>query len=122
MATETTTLTLCLDHLYYLTADSNNTTGYTVDEVRQMIDEKGGDFQIEATITHPVPPPYTVEWDIENHQQRINNDEGHLIYLQEKLSSFEEGTEEYINIQTQIDSYEEDIKFCLEYIRSLQNN
>lgn len=57
MATQTTTLTLCLDHLYYLTADSNNQTGYSIEEVQKLISEKGGDFKIEATITHPVPDP-----------------------------------------------------------------
>jgi len=57
MATETTTLTLPLNHLYYLTADDNNDTGYTIEQVQALIDEKGGEFEIEATITHPVPPP-----------------------------------------------------------------
>jgi hypothetical protein len=32
MATESTTLTLPLAHLYYLTADTNNQTGYTLEE------------------------------------------------------------------------------------------
>lgn len=32
MATETTIFTLPLAHLYYLTADSNNQTGYTLEE------------------------------------------------------------------------------------------
>ena len=33
METKTTTLTLSLVHLYHLTADSNNQTGYTIEEV-----------------------------------------------------------------------------------------
>jgi hypothetical protein len=122
MATETTTLTLPLAHLYYLTADSNNQTGYTLEEVDALIKEHGNDYQIEATITHPVPPPYTVEWDIEQHQQRIANNQEYLVTLREQLETLEEETEEYTKIQEQIDAVEADIVACEEHIQSLQNS
>lgn len=61
MATQTTTLTLPLIHLYHLTADDNNTTGYTLDEVRALMDEHGKMHKVEATITHPVPDPEAEE-------------------------------------------------------------
>ena len=121
MATETTTLTLPLAHLYYLTADGNNQTGYTLEEVDALIAEHGNDYQIEATITHPVPPPYSVEWDIEQHQPRIANNEEYLSQLQEKLATLEEETEEYTQTQEQIDAVEADIVMCNEHIQSLQN-
>jgi hypothetical protein len=122
MATETTTLTLPLAHLYYLTADSNNQTGYTLEEVDALIAEHGNDYQIEATITHPVPPPYSVEWDIEQHQQRIANNEEYLVTLREQLETLEEETEEYTQTQEQIDAVEADIVASQEYIASLQNS
>lgn len=120
MATATTTLTLCLDHLLYLTQDSNNDTGYTEEEVRALIDENGGDFQIEATITHPVPPPYTVEGDIAAHEERIANDENMLVSLREQLSGLEPGTDEYARLEEQITAVETDIENCQNYIASLQ--
>jgi DNA-binding transcriptional MerR regulator len=116
---ETTTLTLCLDHLYYLTADSNNNTGYTLEEVQALIDEKGGSFEIEATITHPTPPPYSVEWDIQQHEERIANNQQYLITLREQLSQLEEDTQEYTSIQEQITAVEEDIVACENYIASI---
>jgi len=122
MATETTTLTLPLSHLYYLTADSNNETGYTLEEVDALIQQHGNDYQIEATITHPVPPPYTVEWDIEQHQQRIANNEEVLVNLREQLASYEEGSSEYDETQQQIESVESDIVMCNDHIQSLQNS
>jgi hypothetical protein len=122
MATETTTLTLPLAHLYYLTADSNNQTGYTLEEVSALITEHGNDYEIEATITHPVPPPYTVEWDIEQHQNRIADNEQYLVNLREQLETLEEGTDEYTQMQEQIDAVEADIVMCQEYIASLQNS
>jgi hypothetical protein len=122
MATETTTLTLPLAHLYYLTADSNNQTGYTIEEVDALIAEHGNDYQIEATITHPVPPPYSVDWDIEQHQQRIANNEEYLVTLREQLETLEEGTDEYTQTQEQIDAVEADIVVSQEYIASLQNS
>lgn len=118
---ETTTLTLCLDHLYYLTADTNNQTGYTLEEVQALIDEKGGSFEIEATITHPVPPPYTVEWDIEQHQNRIQQNQEALTQLQGQLTNLEEGTEEHTQIQEQISMIESDITYCEEHIANLQS-
>lgn len=120
MATETTTLTLCLDHLYYLTVDSNNQTGYTLEQVQALIDEKGGSFEIEATITHPTPPPYTIEGDIAAHQERISNNEQYLTTLREEFSSLEEGTDEYTRIEEQIASIEQDIQNCEDHIQSLQ--
>lgn len=122
MATETTTLTLPLSHLYYLTADSNNDTGYTLEEVQALIDEKGGSFEIESTITHPVPPPYTVEWDIEQHQQRIVNDEQTISSLREQLATFAEGSSDYDQVQQQIEMLESDIVMCNDHIQSLQNS
>ena len=122
MATETTTLTLPLAHLYYLTADSNNQTGYTLEEVDALIAEHGNDYQIEATITHPVPPPYSVEWDIEQHQQRIANNEEYLVTLAEQLETLEEDTEEYTQTQEQIEAVEADIVACQEHIASLTNS
>jgi hypothetical protein len=122
MATETTTLTLPLAHLYYLTADSNNQTGYTLEEVDALIAEHGNDYEIEATITHPVPPPYSVEGDIAAHEARIANNNEYLSQLQEKLTTLEEETEEYTQTQEQIDAVEADIVMCQEYIASLQNS
>jgi chromosome segregation ATPase len=119
MATETTTLTLPLAHLYYLTADSNNQTGYTLEEVDALIKQHGNDYQIEATITHPVPPPYSVEWDIEQHQQRIANNEEYLVTLAEQLETLEEDTEEYTQTQEQIDAVEADIQQSQDYITTL---
>ena len=56
MATlKTTTLKLPLAHLYHLTADANNDTGYTMEEITSLMHEHGGSHVIEATITHPVP-------------------------------------------------------------------
>ena len=57
MATKTETLTMPLMHVYHLTADPANTTGYTVEEVAALIEENGADHQIEITITTPVPEP-----------------------------------------------------------------
>lgn len=122
MATKTTTLTLPLTHLYYLTADGNNQTGYTLDEVRALIDEKGGDYQIEATITHPVPPEYSVEWDIESHQQRIDNNNELIFNYRQDLSNLKEGSDEYKRIEETITQLESDIQHCLDHIKSLEDN
>ena len=119
MATETTTLTLPLAHLYYLTEDSNNDTGYTIEEVIELIKEHGNDYQIEATITHPVPPPYTVEWDIEQHQNRIADNEQYLVNLREQLETLEEGSDEYTRVTEQIESVEADIVASQNHIASL---
>lgn len=121
MATETTTLTLPLAHLYYLTADSNNQTGYTLEEVDALIQEHGNEYQIEATITHPVPDPYTVEGDIAAHEARIANNRSTLTELQEKIATFEEETEEYTQTQQQIEAVEADIVACQEHIANLQS-
>jgi hypothetical protein len=122
MATETTTLILPLAHLYYLTADSNNQTGYTLEEVDALIAEHGNDYEIEATITHPVPPPYSVEGDIAAHEARIANNEEYLVTLREQLETLEEETEEYTQTQEQIEAVEADIVASQEYIASLQNS
>ena len=121
MATETTTLTLPLAHLYYLTADINNQTGYTLEEVDALIQEHGNDYQIEATITHPVPPPYTVEGDIAAHEERISNNGNILIQLTDQLNGLEEDSEEYTQIQNQISAVEQDILMCQEHILNLQS-
>lgn len=52
---KTTTLTLPLTHLYQLTYDPANTTGYTIEEVISLIDQNGHDYEIEATIITPEP-------------------------------------------------------------------
>lgn len=54
MDTKTETLTMPLMHVYHLTADPANTTGYTIEQVRALIEEHGTDHQIEITITTPV--------------------------------------------------------------------
>lgn len=53
---ETKTLTLNLMSLYHLTYDPNNDTGYTLDEVRQLIEEHGADHEVEATVTVGLNP------------------------------------------------------------------
>ena len=65
MATETTTLTLPLMHLYHLTADSNNDTGHTIEEVSALIEENGPDYEVEATITTPVCEPVAGEQTVD---------------------------------------------------------
>jgi len=122
MATETTTLTLPLAHLYYLTADSNNQTGYTLEEVDALIAEHGNEYEIEATITHPIPDPYTVEGDIAAHEARIANDQSMLAELQETIKTLEVETEEYTKTQEQIEAVEADIVNCEEYIVSLKES
>lgn len=121
METKTETLTLPLMHLYHLTADSANDTGYTMEQVTQMLEEYGPEHQIEATITVPVPPPYTVEWDIEQHQQRITNNQNQITELQEHLTTLEVDTEEYNQVQEQITALESDIQQCQDHIASLSN-
>ena len=59
MATNTVTLSLPMMHLYHLTADSANDTGYTIEQVTKMLEEHGPEYMIEATITTPVPEPQT---------------------------------------------------------------
>ena len=117
---ETTTLTLPLNHLYQLTADANNQTGYTLEEVVALIPENGGNYEIEATITHPVPPPYTVEWDIEQHQNRIADNQNYLVSLREELEGLTEEDPMYERVQESIASVEADIVSCEEHIAALQ--
>jgi hypothetical protein len=57
MITETKTLTLPLMHLYHLTADPNNDTGYTIEQVVELMKEHGSDHTLEVTITTPVCEP-----------------------------------------------------------------
>lgn len=57
MATQTVTLTMPLMHVYHLTADPANDTGYTIEEVTKLIEEHGSDHNIEVTVTHPIPDP-----------------------------------------------------------------
>lgn len=122
MHTKTTTLTLPLDHLYYLTSDENNQTGYTLEQVQALIDEKGGSFEIEATITHPVPPPYTVEGDIAAHEERIKNNQEYLSTLKEQISGLNEGDANYSDLEKQIDAIEADISYCENHILSLKGS
>ena len=55
MSRATTTVTVSLMGLYHLTADPNNDTGYTIEEVTKMLEEKGAEYQMEVTVNHPVP-------------------------------------------------------------------
>lgn len=57
MATKTETLTMPLMHVYHLTADPANDTGYTIEEVTALMKEHGSDHRIEITVTTPVPEP-----------------------------------------------------------------
>lgn len=57
MATKTETLTMPLMHVYHLTADPANDTGYTIEEVTKLMEEHGAEHQIEITVTTPVPDP-----------------------------------------------------------------
>jgi len=57
MATNTVTLTMPMMHLYHLTADPANDTGYTMEQVTEMLNQYGSEHQIEVTVTHPVPDP-----------------------------------------------------------------
>lgn len=55
MARVTETLTMPIAHVYHLTSDPANDTGYTMEEITKMMEEHGGEKQIEITITHPIP-------------------------------------------------------------------
>lgn len=55
MATKTETLTMPLMHVYHLTADPANDTGYTIEEVTKLMEEHGAEYKIEITVTTPVP-------------------------------------------------------------------
>ena len=55
MTTKTETLSMPLMHVYHLTADPANDTGYTIDEVVALMDEHGSEHVIEITVTTPVP-------------------------------------------------------------------
>lgn len=57
MATKTETLTMPLMHVYHLTADPANDTGYTIEEVTKLMEEHGSDHKIEITVTTPIPDP-----------------------------------------------------------------
>ena len=120
MATET--LTLPVMHLYHLTADPVNDTGYTMEQVTQMLEEHGVEYLVEATITTPVPPPYSVEGDIAAHEARIQNNQETIANLTTQLLDLEEGTDEYSTIQEQIASIESDITYCEEHIANLQTS
>jgi peptidoglycan hydrolase CwlO-like protein len=122
METKTETLTLPVMHLYHLTADPANDTGYTMEQVTQMLEEHGAEYLVEATITHPVPPPYSVENDIAAHEARIQNNQETIANLTTQLLDLEEGTDEYSTIQEQIASIESDITYCEEHIANLQTS
>ncbi len=121
METKTETLTLPMMHLYHLTADPANDTGYTMEQVTQMLGEYGPEHKIKATITVPVPPPYSVENDIAAHEERIANNQSQIAQLQEQLTTLEEG-EEYTNTETQISELEKDIEYCRNHILNLTNS
>jgi hypothetical protein len=57
MATKTETLTMPVMHVYYLTADPANDTGYTMEQATDLLNEYGPEHQIEITITTPVYEP-----------------------------------------------------------------
>ena len=122
METKTETLTLPVMHLYHLTADPANDTGYTMEQVTQILEEHGAEYLVEATITHPVPPPYSVENDIAAHEARITNNQETIANLTTQLLDLEEGTDEYSTIQEQIASIESDITYCEEHIANLQTS
>lgn len=53
METKSEILRMPLMHVYHLTHDGMN-TGYTLEEVTQMIAEHGSDHKIEITVTIPI--------------------------------------------------------------------
>jgi hypothetical protein len=53
METKSEILTMPLMHVYHLTHDGMN-TGYTLEEVTEMITEHGSDHKIEITVTIPI--------------------------------------------------------------------
>lgn len=68
MATKTETLTMPLMHVYHLTADPANDTGYTIEEVTKLMEEHGPEHKIEITVTTPVPEPQPEVVDIASEQ------------------------------------------------------
>lgn len=68
MATKTETLTMPLMHVYHLTADPANDTGYTIEEVAKLMEEHGPEHKIEITVTTPVPEPQPEVVDITSEQ------------------------------------------------------
>jgi len=119
---KTTTVTVPLAHLYQLTADSNNDTGYTIEEVIALIDEHGNDYKLEVTVTHPTPPPYTVEWDIEQTENRIAQNQKTIEDLKKELENVIEDDDRRVRIQEDIPMLEKDIVTCEEHIASLNNS
>ena len=117
---ETITLNLPLMHLYHMVYDGANCE-YTIDDIRQMLEEYGPDHKIEATIIVPEPPPYSVEDDIAAHEARITNNQNQITQLQEHLTTLEVDTEEYNQVQEQITALEADIQQCQDHIASLSN-
>lgn len=58
---KTETLTMPVMHVYHLTYDGAN-TGYTMEQVADLLNEYGPEHQIEITITTPVyEPPVSEE-------------------------------------------------------------
>lgn len=99
---------------------SSISSAFPAEEIIVTTVDHGSDYEIEATITHPVPDPYTIESDIASYQERISNNNKILLTLNETLKTLEEDTEEYTQIKDQIESIETDIVFCEEHISSLQ--
>jgi hypothetical protein len=54
MSTKTETLTMPVMHVYQLTADSANDTGYTMEQITELLTQKGPDYEIQVTVTTPV--------------------------------------------------------------------
>jgi hypothetical protein len=55
METKTETLTMPAMHVYHLTADPRNDTGYTIEEITKIVEENGAEYQMEVTVTTPLP-------------------------------------------------------------------
>jgi len=72
MEKETKYLILPLSHLYYLTQDPNNETGFTIEEIQKLVEENGWDYRIEANITTPVCVPLTKEQELESLKNQLN--------------------------------------------------
>jgi len=75
MATKTETLTMPLMHVYHLTADPANDTGYTMEEVTAMMSEHGPEHKIEITVTTPVPSEEDIARSAEEEAARIAESE-----------------------------------------------
>ena len=64
-----------LMHVYHLTADPANDTGYTMEEVTAMMSEHGPEHKIEITVTTPVPSEEDIARAAEEEADRIAESE-----------------------------------------------